>query len=98
MKQTPKEIFVCQSKFTKELIKVFGIKKKKAFGTPMSPSKNINFDTSRNSVNEKTYQGMIGSLLYLIASRPNIMFNVHKYVRFPSDPKELHLTIVKQII
>ena len=41
---------------------------------------------------------MIGSLLYLIASRPNIMFSVYLYARFQSYPKESHLITVKRII
>jgi len=40
---------------------------------------------------------MIGSLLYLIASRPNILFSVCLCARFQSDPRESHLTIVKKI-
>ncbi|PKU68493.1 putative mitochondrial protein [Dendrobium catenatum] len=41
---------------------------------------------------------MIGSLLYLTASRPDIMFNIYLYARFQADPKESHLTAVKKIL
>ena len=44
------------------------------------------------------YQGMIGSLLYLTASRPDIMFSVCLYARFPSNPKESHLNVVKRVL
>jgi hypothetical protein len=50
------------------------------------------------SVDQKAYQSMIGSLLYLCASRPNIMLSVCMCARFQSDPKECHLVVVKRIL
>ncbi|PKU76710.1 putative mitochondrial protein [Dendrobium catenatum] len=41
---------------------------------------------------------MIGSLFYLTASQPDIMFSIYIYARFQDDPKESHLTIVKRIL
>ncbi|XP_015160860.1 uncharacterized protein [Solanum tuberosum] len=70
------------------------MEKGKAFGTPMSPSTCLESDTIGKSVDEKLYRGMIGSLLYLTASRPDIMFSVWKCTRFQSAPKESHLTAV----
>ncbi|XP_075086090.1 secreted RxLR effector protein 161-like [Nicotiana tabacum] len=72
--------------------------KTKAIGTPMSPSTSLDKDEQGNPVDETKYRGMIGSLLYLTASRPDIMFSVCKYARFQSAPKESHLTAVKRII
>nr|XP_009803664.1 PREDICTED: uncharacterized protein LOC104249002 [Nicotiana sylvestris] len=70
----------------------------KAIGTPMSPSTSLDKDEQRKSVDETKYRGMIGSLIYLNASRPDIMFSVCKCARFQSAPKESHLTAVKRII
>nr|XP_016513784.1 PREDICTED: uncharacterized mitochondrial protein AtMg00810-like [Nicotiana tabacum] len=70
----------------------------KAIGTPMSPSTSLGKDEQGNSVDETKYRGMIGSLLYLTASRSDIMFSVCKYAKFQSAPKESHLTTVKRII
>jgi hypothetical protein len=50
------------------------------------------------SVDQKTYQSMIGSLLYLCASRPDIMLSVCMCARFQSGPKERHLVAVKRIL
>ncbi|XP_075085108.1 secreted RxLR effector protein 161-like [Nicotiana tabacum] len=50
------------------------------------------------SVDEMMYRGMIGSLLYLTASRPDIMFSICKCARFQPAPKESHLIAVKRII
>ncbi|KAH0650271.1 hypothetical protein KY284_030183 [Solanum tuberosum] len=55
-------------------------------------------DITGKEVDEKQYRGMIGSLLYLTASRPDIMFSVCKCARFQSAPRESHLTVVKRII
>jgi len=50
-----------------------------------------------SKVDQKLYRGMTGSLLYLTASRPYILFNVCLCSRFQSDPRESHLTAVKRI-
>ena len=64
----------------------------------MSTSIKFDKDTNGKSVDEKLYRGMIGSLLYLTASRPDIMFSVCLCARFQASPKESHLYDVKQII
>ena len=63
----------------------------------MSPSTKLDKDEKGKPVDVKLYRGMIGSLLYLTASRLNIMFNVCICSRFQSCPKESHLITVKQI-
>ncbi|XP_075092132.1 putative mitochondrial protein AtMg00240 [Nicotiana tabacum] len=70
----------------------------KAIGTHMSPTINLDKYEKGNPIDETKYRGMICSLLYLTASRPDIMFSVCKCARFQSAPKESHLTIVKRII
>ncbi|XP_019232593.1 PREDICTED: uncharacterized protein LOC109213267 [Nicotiana attenuata] len=84
--------------YTKELIKKFGMENAKAIGTPMSPTTVLDDDSNEKMVDETMYRGMIGSLLYLATSRPDIMFSVCKCARFQLAPKESHLTIVKRII
>ena len=54
-------------------------------------------DDGSPSVEEKSYRGMIGSLLYLTASRPDIVFSVGFWALFQSKPKETHLKAVKWI-
>ncbi|XP_019234117.1 PREDICTED: uncharacterized protein LOC109214632 [Nicotiana attenuata] len=70
----------------------------KSIGTPMSPSTNLDKDEHGIPVDETKYRGMIGSLLYLTASRLDIMFSVCICARFQSAPKESHMTAVKRII
>jgi len=54
----------------------------KSIGTPMSPTTMLDEDSNGKKVDETMYRGMIGSLLYLTASRPDIMFSVCKCARF----------------
>jgi len=65
-----------QQKYIKELLKGFGIESAKPIDTLISPSTRLVMDDGSPSVEEKSYKGMIGSLLYLTASRPNIVFSV----------------------
>jgi transposase InsO family protein len=97
IKQTKEGIFINQAKYTKELLKKFGMDELKPMSTPMSPSTKLDKDDKGKNVDEKKYRGMIGSLLYLTASRPDIMFSVCLCARFQSCPKESHLIAIKRI-
>nr|XP_016444223.1 PREDICTED: uncharacterized mitochondrial protein AtMg00810-like [Nicotiana tabacum] len=98
IKQSPKGIFISQTKNTKELIKKFGMENAKAIVTPMSPTTVLDDGSNGKMVDKSMYRGMIGSLLYLTASRPDIIFSICKCARFQSAPKESHLSVVKRII
>ena len=66
--------------------------------TPMSSSIKLDKDEKGQSIDSTMYRGMIRSLLYLTASRPDIMYSVCLYARFQSCPKESQLSVVKQIL
>jgi len=63
----------------------------------MHPTTHLGLDEESAKVDGTQYRAMIGSLLYLTASRPNIMFNVCLCSRFQKEPREVHLIAVKQI-
>ncbi|GKB99402.1 retrovirus-related pol polyprotein from transposon TNT 1-94, partial [Tanacetum coccineum] len=65
--------------------------------TPMVPPNNLGPDLNGKSVNETQYRGMIGSLMYLTASRPDIQFSTCLCARYQANPKESHLIAVKRI-
>jgi hypothetical protein len=68
-------------------------------GTFISQTKYIqDILTGGKSVDQKVYRSMIGSLLYLCASRPDIMLSVCMCARFQADPKGVHLRAVKRIM
>ncbi|CAL8988995.1 unnamed protein product [Prunus brigantina] len=98
IKQCHDGIFVSQSKYAKNLVSKFGLEGAKSARTPMSTSAKIHRDLHGKSVDQTLYRSMIGSLLYLTASRPDISFSVGVCARFQSDPKESHLFAVKRII
>ena len=64
----------------------------------MSTTLKLSRDKSGVSVDPTLYRSMIGSLLYLTASRPDICYSVGVCARYQSDPKESHITVVKRII
>ncbi|GJS07806.1 retrovirus-related pol polyprotein from transposon TNT 1-94 [Tanacetum coccineum] len=97
IKQLNDEIFFNQAKYIKEMLKKFGLEDSKPMKTPMSTETKLTRDEEGESVDNTKYRGMIGSLLYLMASTPNIMFSVCLCVRFQEDPKTSHLEAVKRI-
>ncbi|KAJ9561518.1 hypothetical protein OSB04_006678 [Centaurea solstitialis] len=98
VRQTPQGIFINQSKYTHDILKRFDFTGPKSASTPMSTSFQLDADLSGNPVDQKVYRAIIGSLLYLMASRPDIMFATCVCARFQCDPRESHLGTVKRIL
>ncbi|GJU01997.1 retrovirus-related pol polyprotein from transposon TNT 1-94 [Tanacetum coccineum] len=97
IKQMEDGIFFNQSKYIKEMLKKFGLEESKPMKTPMSSDTKLTKDEECESIDSTKYRGMIGSLLYLTASRPDIMFSVC-CARFQETPKTSHhLEAVKHI-
>jgi hypothetical protein len=82
IKQLKNDTFVSQHKYIKEMLKKFGMNESKAISTPMRTNDNLDSDASGNMVNQKLYRSMIGSLLYVTASRPDVIFSVRMCARF----------------
>ena len=97
IKQCQDGIFINQSKYVNELLKKYKMDQAKHAKTPLAINEKLDLDQDGKPVSEKIYRGMIGSLLYLTASRPDIMFSVCLCARFQASPKESHLTCVKRI-
>jgi hypothetical protein len=76
IKQLKEGTFVCQSKYVKDVLKKFGIEDAKPIKTPTTTNGHLDLDEGGKPVDLKLYRSMIGSLLYLTASRPDIMFSV----------------------
>ncbi|GKD15676.1 retrovirus-related pol polyprotein from transposon TNT 1-94 [Tanacetum coccineum] len=97
IKQMEEEIFFNQSKYIKEMLKKFGLEDSKPTKTPMSMEIKFTKDDEADFVDSTKYRGMIGSLLYLTASRHDIMFSVCLCAHFQENPKSNHLEAVKRI-
>lgn len=97
IKQKSKGTFICQSKYPKELFIRFGLESAKPYSTPMRTSIKLDKDQRDEEIDWKLYRGMIGSLLCLLANRPDIVLRVEICAWFQSYPKISHLTAVKPI-
>ncbi|GJY08567.1 retrovirus-related pol polyprotein from transposon TNT 1-94, partial [Tanacetum coccineum] len=97
IKQMEDGIFFNQSKYIKEMLKKFSLEDSKPIKTPMSSDTKLTKDEECESVDSTKYRGMIGSLLYLTASRPDVMFSVCLCARFQEALKTSHLDVVKRI-
>ena len=98
IKQMDGGIFISQENYERELVKKFGMDDSKEARTHMAHNVRMDIADSGKKVDERIYRGMIGSLLYLIASRHDLMLSVCVCARFQSNPKESHLCFVKHII
>jgi hypothetical protein len=98
IKQLEDGTFISQTKYIQDILNKFGMKDGKPIKTPMGTNGNLDLDTGGKSVDQKVYRSMIGSLLYLCASRPDIMLSICMCARFQADPKEVHLRAVKRIM
>ena len=76
VKQLKEGIFVSQTKYARELVKRFGLDSGRHIATPMSTTLELSKDSDGKSADSHVYRSMIGSLLYLTASRPDISFSV----------------------
>ena len=91
-------IFISQSKYAKNLVKKFGLESSSSVRTPISPNVKLTVDLLGKSVDPSLYRSMIGSFLYLIASRPDISYGVGVCARYQANPKESHMIVLKRII
>ncbi|KAJ9548783.1 hypothetical protein OSB04_021326 [Centaurea solstitialis] len=97
VKQKLEGIFINQSKYVASMLQKFGMNDAKPASTPMETHKHLTADVEGEEVDVHHYRSMIGSLMYLTASRPDIMFAVCVCARFQVRPKESHLHAVKRI-
>jgi hypothetical protein len=98
IKQTQDGTFVHQGKYTKDVLKKFDMGEGKPLSTPMSTSTTLDADEDGEPVDQKEYRSMIGSLLYLTATRPDIHFAVCLCAHFQASPRTSHRKAVKRIM
>nr|GEW50229.1 uncharacterized mitochondrial protein AtMg00810-like [Tanacetum cinerariifolium] len=92
--QTPR---ACQDKYVAKILRKFGFTDVKSDSTPIEIEKPLLKDPDGDDVDVRIYRSMIGSLIYLTSSRPDIMFSVCACVRFQVTPKVSHLHAIKRI-
>nr|GEU32920.1 copia protein [Tanacetum cinerariifolium] len=95
--KSPKGIFLNQSKSALESIKKYGMEPCELVDTPMVKKSKLDKDPQGKAVDPTRYRGMIGILMYLTASRPDLVFGVCMCARYQEKPTEKHLHAVNQI-
>jgi hypothetical protein len=98
IKQTKERTFISQMKYMCDILKKFIMDMAKPIKTLMGINDYLDLDLGGTSVDQKVYRSMIGSLLYLCASRPNIILSMCLCTRFQAAPKDCHLRAVKRIM
>ncbi|GKF41182.1 hypothetical protein Tco_0124524 [Tanacetum coccineum] len=97
VKQKDDGIFISQDKYVADILKKFEFVIMKTTNTPIETNKALFKDEEAEDVDVHLYRSMVGSLMYLTASRPDIMFAVCAFARFQVTPKVSHLLAVKRI-
>ncbi|GJX05928.1 retrovirus-related pol polyprotein from transposon TNT 1-94 [Tanacetum coccineum] len=95
--QSPRGIFINQSIYASEIVKKYGLHSTNSVDTPMIENKKLDEDLQGKPVDATLYSGMIGFLMYLITSRPDLNYVVCLCARYQAKPTENHLQAVKQI-
>ncbi|GJT94173.1 retrovirus-related pol polyprotein from transposon TNT 1-94 [Tanacetum coccineum] len=95
--QSPRGIFINQSKYALESLKKYGIESSDPVGTPIVEKSKLDEDIQGKAIDPTHYRGMIGTLMYLTASRPDQTFVVCMCARYQAKPTEKHLHAVNRI-
>jgi len=98
IKQLQNDTFLNKSKYCRNVLKKFEMDSCKEASTPIPTSCYLDADEDGTAVDQTKFRGLIGSLLYLTASRPDITFVVCMYARFQANPKESHFNAAKRIL
>nr|GEV51869.1 hypothetical protein [Tanacetum cinerariifolium] len=94
--QSPRGIFINQAKYVQEILIKHGMTSCDSVCTPMA-TKHLDADLSETPVDQMKYRSMVGALIYLTSSRPDIMHATCYCARYQAKPTEKHLTAVKRI-
>ncbi|GJT06966.1 retrovirus-related pol polyprotein from transposon TNT 1-94 [Tanacetum coccineum] len=93
----PRGIFINQTKYALEILKKYGMDSSDSVDTLMVDRTKLDKDLPGKTVDPTHYRGMIGSLMYLTSSRPDLIFEVYMCARYQARPTEKHLHAVKRI-
>ncbi|KAK6138834.1 hypothetical protein DH2020_027421 [Rehmannia glutinosa] len=96
--RTQEGIFLCQQKYSKDLLKKFGMIGCKPISTPMEPNSKMCAHEGKDLEDTTMYRQLVGSLIYLTLTRPDISFSVGVMSRYMQNPKKTHLEAVRRIL
>lgn len=96
--QNPNGIFVCQRRYAHEVLVRFGMNNSNSVQNPIVPGTKLSKNNEETKVDATLYMKMVGSLMYLTATRPDLMYGVSLISRFMSCPTESHWLAAKRIL
>ena len=96
--QNSSGIFITQRKYAKEILKKFGMESSNPTKTPMVPRFKLIKDEGGTQIYSTQYKKIIGSLMYLTVSRPDLMYVMSLVSRYMERATTLHMTVVKRIL
>jgi hypothetical protein len=91
-------IYICQRKYALEVLRRFGMMESNSVGSPIVPGFKISRDENGDFVDETYYKQLVGSLMYLTATRPDMMFVTCLISRYMAKPMEIHLQAAKRAL
>ncbi|GJS74167.1 hypothetical protein Tco_0707008 [Tanacetum coccineum] len=95
--QSLRGIFINQAKYALEILKKHGMERCESLGTPLATKPKLDADLSGTPIDQTKYHSMIGSLMYLTSSRPDLVRAVCYCARYQVRPTEKHLKEIKRI-
>ena len=98
VRQCKGEIFISQEKYLEDLLKRFQMNDCKPVSTPMAFNKKLHSDDGAKKVDARNYRSLVGSLIYLTNTRPDIVQPVSLISRFMNEPSKIHLIATKRIL
>lgn len=96
--QCTEGIYICQKKFAREVLEKFGMDRSNGVNNPIVPGVKLTKDEEGTKVDATVYKQMVGSLMYLTVTRPDLMYVVCLASRFMATPTEIHLQVVKRVL
>lgn len=96
--QEQQGIFISQKKYGKEILKKFGMENCKPVSTPLALNEKLIKEDGSDKVDASIYRSLIGCLMYLTATRPDILYAASLLSRFMQNPSELHLKVAKRVL
>ncbi|KAJ0551653.1 putative RNA-directed DNA polymerase [Helianthus annuus] len=98
VKQSTDGIFVSQGQYARNLLDKFQMKGSKFEALPMSPGDKPQLEDGEDKVNETLYRSLVGGLMYLTHTRPDLAFSVGVLARFMQSPSKQHLAAAKKVL
>ena len=96
--QCSSSIFISQRKYVVDIIKKFKLESCKEVATLLAQNKKISKNDGEKLEEPSTYRSLVGNLLYLTATRPNLMFPTGLLSRFMSSPSNVHMGVAKRVL